>query len=519
MPSLFRALAFLLSGSVTAASVITPSLQRREAFINRTTCNGKTYTYQELAGYGFVASNAVDKFGDNLGGLGSAIALDRSTWKKIRKGSYEGILWTLPDRGWNTEGTINYQPRVHKFRIMFKEKPDATIANPSEPNLQLTYLDPVRFTGPDGTPVTGLDPDVSGFLSYPGFPTLPAATYIGDGVGGPGSGGKRISVDSEGFWVSDEYGPYIYKFDQTGNMVTAIRPPEAYIPRRNGSVSFSANTAPCYDPNKTVTPENAESGRNNNQGLEGLAVTGDGNNLYVLTQSALNQEGGPARQTNRYARLLKYDIRTNRPRFAREFVVPLPQFNNPSSSGKSRTAAQSEIFYIQDGHFFVLSRDSGAGYGQVDSLSLYRQIDVFDIKSATDIKSPANDAATGAIASKDGVLRADIIPATYCSFLDFNVNSQLGRFGLRNGGAQEPGLLNEKWESIAIAPVDGKDGDDDEWFLISLSDNDFITQDGFLNGGQFKYADGSGFSLENQALVFKIKLPERSRPFTQKNGD
>ena len=98
----------------------------------------------------------------------------------------------------NTEGTINYQPRVHKFRIMFKEKPDATIANPSEPNLQLTYLDPVRFTGPDGTPVTGLDPDVSGFLSYPGFPTLPAATYIGDGVGGPGSGGKRISVDSEG---------------------------------------------------------------------------------------------------------------------------------------------------------------------------------------------------------------------------------------------------------------------------------------------------------------------------------
>ena len=299
------------------------------------------------------------------------------------------------------------------------------------------------------------------------------------------------------FWVSDEYGPYIYKFDQTGNMVTAIRPPEAYIPRRNGSVSFSANTAPCYDPNKTVTPENAESGRNNNQGLEGLAVTGDGNNLYVLTQSALNQEGGPARQTNRYARLLKYDIRTNRPRFAREFVVPLPQFNNvslplylyrgkanpswqPSSSGKSRTAAQSEIFYIQDGHFFVLSRDSGAGYGQVDSLSLYRQIDVFDIKSATDIKSPANDAATGAIASKDGVLRADIIPATYCSFLDFNVNSQLGRFGLRNGGAQEPGLLNEKWESIAIAPVDGKDGDDDEWFLISLSDNDFITQDGML---------------------------------------
>ncbi len=100
MPSLFRALAIALSGSIAAASVIGSSLQPRADFVNRTTCNGKTYTYQELAGYGFVPSNAVDKFGDNLGGLGSAIALDRSTWKKISPGSYEGILWTLPDRGW-----------------------------------------------------------------------------------------------------------------------------------------------------------------------------------------------------------------------------------------------------------------------------------------------------------------------------------------------------------------------------------------------------------------------------------
>ncbi len=158
----------------------------------------------------------------------------------------------------------------------------------------------------------------------------------------------------------------------------------------------------------------------------------------------------------------------------------LTNSEQPSSSSNPRTAAQSEIFYIQNGQFFVLARDSGAGYGQDDSQSLYRQIDVFDIKPATDIKSPVNDAATGAIASKDGVLKAGITPATYCPFLDFNVNSQLGRFGLRNGGPQEPGLLNEKWESIAIAPVDGKDGDDDEWFLISLSDNDFITQDGML---------------------------------------
>jgi hypothetical protein len=48
---------------------------------------------------------------------------------------------------------------------------------------------------------------------------------------------------------------------------------------------------------------------------------------------------------------------------------------------------------------------------------------------------------------------------------------------------------------------------DGEYFVFSLSDNDFITQNGFLNGGQFTYADSSGYNLDNQALVFKVTIP------------
>jgi len=211
--------------------------------VNQTTCNGRAYKYQELAGFGYVTSNARDKFGDNLGGLGSALYLEQRSWRK-RGNSYYGVLWALPDRGWNTEGTLNFQPRVHKFNIKFTPEEGATVQDPSGPNLQLNYVDTIRFTGPDGTPVTGLDPDADGpYLTYPGFPDLPSATYEGDGFGGPGPGGRRISVDSEGivvtkdgsFWVSDEYGPYVYKFDGSGRMVLAIRPPEAIIPYRNGT--------------------------------------------------------------------------------------------------------------------------------------------------------------------------------------------------------------------------------------------------------------------------------------------
>lgn len=63
--------------------------------VNQTTCNGQQYIYRELAGYGFIPSNARDKYGDTLGGIGSSIALDKSSWKK-KGNAYTGTLWALP---------------------------------------------------------------------------------------------------------------------------------------------------------------------------------------------------------------------------------------------------------------------------------------------------------------------------------------------------------------------------------------------------------------------------------------
>ena len=79
-------------------------------YVNQTTCNGQIYTYNQLAGYGFIPSNARDKFGDTIGGIGSSIAIDKSTWRKRRNGSYTGILWALPDRGWYVSKRRYYLP-------------------------------------------------------------------------------------------------------------------------------------------------------------------------------------------------------------------------------------------------------------------------------------------------------------------------------------------------------------------------------------------------------------------------
>ncbi|KAK5063179.1 hypothetical protein LTR84_005256 [Exophiala bonariae] len=518
----------MLVGSIIATLLVSlaassPAPRASTNAVNTTVINGKSFVYEALAGYGFTPGNARDKFGDSAGGIGSSAAIDLKSWKLDRKtGIYSGIIWALPDRGWNTEGTLNFQPRVHKFAITFTPNFTATVAKPSPPNLELQYLDTVVFTDPKGNPVTGLDPDAHGpYLTFQGFPDLPSATYQGDGFGGAGSGGRRVSLDSEGlviasdgsFWVSDEYGAYIYRFASSGRMLSAIRPPSAIIPQRNKTDSFSANSPPRYNPDLKITPASNPTGRANNQGLEGLTASPDGNTLYALVQSALDQDGGLNASTRRYARLLEYDITEPfKPVYQAEYVVPLPLITN-----NTRVAAQSEIHYLSDTQFLVLARDSGRGHGQDNSNSAYRHVDVFDISKATNIKGPKYD-STNSSAAPNGVLDTAITPATYYTWLDFNVNSQLNRFGVHNGGAQDAGLLNEKWESLALVPINpksswsdwttGLDSADGEYFLFSLSDNDFITQNGFMNGGKLPYADESGFNLDNQALVFKVSIPK-----------
>jgi hypothetical protein len=75
-----------------------------------------------------------------------------------------------------------------------------------------------------------------------------------------------------------------------------------------------------------------------------------------------------------------------------------------------------------------------------------------------------------------GVVNSGITPATVCPFLDFNINEQLNRFSLHNGGTQDAGMLNEKWEGLALVPA--INGNDNEYFMFASSDNDFISQNG-----------------------------------------
>lgn len=230
--------------------------------------------------------------------------------------------------------------------------------------------------------------------------------------------------------------------------------------------------------------------------------------------------------------MLKYNVTSKvKPTYMAEYVVPLPRYADPTDGNATKTAKQSEVHALANGQFLVLARDSGSGRGSDSTRSVYRHIDIVDLAGATDIKTeagedsngdgdgPGYDCAACSVADpKSGALKPGVVTAEYCSWLDFNDDAQLARFSLRNGGVDDERLLNEKWESIAVVPANPPPGQDigqpgspgpDEYFIFSLSDNDFVTQHGHLNGGKFHYADASGNSIDSQALVFRVRIPPK----------
>jgi hypothetical protein len=457
------------------------------------TVNGRTVISHGLVGVGRIPANQRDRFGETFGS-GSGMAVDTSSWRRDGD-SYSGTLWLLPDRGYNVEGTTDYRPRLNTISFTFTPK-----AKGDQSTIVARLGDAMLLTEADGTPTTGLDPGQGGVRPAKNdFPDLPQASN------------GRISLDTEavvhmpdGTWfIGDEYGPYIYRFSADGKLMSAIRPPEALVPLRNGKTDFASNNPGPGA--KAPSPKNPEFGRQNNQGLEGVTLTPDGKTLVAILQSATRQDGGDAPETRRHTRILFYDVAdAAHPKLMREHVVPLPVFTG--ADGKQKVAAQSEILALGNDLFLLLCRDSGAGYGFKDPKSRYRKIELLDTSKASDIAGSEYDGKTPVAPS--GVLASGVIPATLTPLIDINDNAELNKFGMHNGAPRDRNNLSEKWEAMGLLPALDPAKPDD-WFLFVANDNDFITQDGFQVGAT--YQDPSGVDLDTTFLAYRLTIPGLKR--------
>jgi hypothetical protein len=454
------------------------------------TFGGRTYVSKGLVGVGRLAADLRDKFGETFGS-GSGLAPDPKSWSRAA-GAYRGTLYMLPDRGYNISGTEDYRARLNKLTVVFTPPADPQSMPPEarQHTVEMTLADTMLFRDADGRPLTGLDPTVDSLRpAGGGFPVMPQAPN------------GKISLDAEAvvlmddgsFFIGEEYGPYIYHFSPDGRMLSAIRPPEAFIPKRDGHDSFSSdNPGPGEPP---------ETGRQNNQGFEGVSLTPDGKYLVAVLQSATRQDGGNSPETRQTTRMLVYDIADrDHAKLVHEYVVPLPIFTD--AKGRRRVAAQSELLALGDTRFLLLCRDTGNGYGLEGATSRYRRIELVDIAHATDIAGSQYDGLVPV--APGGNLAGGTAPAVLTTFIDMNDNAQLNKFGLHNGEPKDRNDLYEKWEGMALVPALDPQNPRD-YFLFVSDDNDFITQNGYHAGVAYK--DPSGVDVDTMVLVYRVTLP------------
>lgn len=311
--------------------------------------------------------------GEAVNRIGGFSALDYSG-----KGN---LYAAMADRG-PDDGAVSYPCRVQMLEILIQ--PEAAT------KVSTKLVRTVPFVDTMGRPLTGK----SIFLS--------ATDKLGHRFDPEGF---RFAPDGT-FFVSDEYGPEILRFDANGRELSRYSLPAYY------RVAI---------PSGDRVEENAKNkiGRASNRGLEGIAITPDGKSLIALMQGPLLQdavldETGKVIGTN--CRLIRMAVEGGP---VEEYVYPLDSPLN----------GNSEILAVDVNRFLVIERDSVPG-----EASGYRRIVLCDLTKATNV--------AGTEALRKNLNESTIRPVAKSTFIELLDP----KWGLK--GAEMP----EKIEGLTFGP-------------------------------------------------------------------
>ncbi len=296
-----------------------------------------------------------------LGGIGSGLA-----W------AGGSTFLGLPDRGPNAEAyaggagidnTTSFIARFHTVDLALTPSASGSLPYALTPTLQKTTLlystTPLNYGSTPGLASAVPTQNTAGKYYFTG-----RSDNFASGLSTNPNNARldpeaiRVSNDGKSVFISDEYGPYVYKFDRaTGERTDIFTMPSTFaITNQTSSVN-------------TEIPGNT-SGRVTNKGMEGLAITPDGKTLVGFMQSPLIQDGGDG---GRYNRIVTIDATTHATKqFAYDNRVDGKNYNS------------SEILALNDHQFLVLERD-GKGLGDNGSSAAFKQLRLVDTTGATDV--------------------------------------------------------------------------------------------------------------------------------------
>jgi len=266
------------------------------------------------------------------GGFGSAIS----------RGP-EGQLYLLTDRGPNydfAEETKAFAaPEVGPQVGVFERR--AT---------EITLLRRIPLRNIDGSPITGL-PNPPGPGSTGEAAVSPEGTRLEPDPHGLDTEGIHVLRDGT-FWIADEYGPNLVRFDAAGQVLERVSP---FGPRGRALPAVLAKRRPNY-------------------GFEGLTGDETGRLIVAILQSPLDNPRAAGRESI-HVRIVVFDTQTGA---TRQYLYPL------DAVGFFAT----DIAWVSPTRFLVLERDVGFPGG--DPAGLQKKVFAVDLTEATDVSDQAN---------------------------------------------------------------------------------------------------------------------------------
>ncbi|MDP0491132.1 MAG: esterase-like activity of phytase family protein [Verrucomicrobiota bacterium JB023] len=485
------------TSSTAARQVLTPE----RSIALGADINGVSVRNHGLVGAGRLSGDTLDVFGETMGAASGLFITD---WAyNAVSGEYSGVFQVLPDRGFNANGIFsNYGARVHEVDFTFTPYYGAgpvgqtqIVPTYNDVSTKLTYQDGgvTKFT-------TGLDNTGVGTLFGQSVGTAMAAN-------GPGGATEELmALDAEAIhlfsdgsgYISDEYGTYIVRFNASMEMTGITQLPEASRPYQGGALNFTSVGAP-------------DTGRRNNQGLEGMSVSPDETRLIAVMQSALIQDNGAGNAGRKMTRIYVFDIvgaNRENPVLIEEYALELPTLDTDGDgSGIDRTAASSEIVAIDNFRFLMLPRDSsGLGTGS-DNPSVVKSIDLVDYSNATNLIGTYD--GEGAAIAPGGVLEPGIIPAESAQVINMVATADLEKFGFNTDNANpDQFTFNEKWEGFGLVPNPATPETND-YFLFVANDNDFQSSNVMRldeNGDLVSEGDQTAGGIVNDAVFLAYAI-------------
>jgi hypothetical protein len=339
-----------------------------------------------LIGVGAIAGDSLDLSGldgdicqrDNstvcipratFGGFGSALAYT----------GHDDVFLAVPDRGPFDGRTTPGVPYINRFHFIHMV---VELGVPF-PNIRTRLLD-TRILKSENRRLVG---DAYSF----GTDNTPPLRFDPEGV--------TVGRDKT-FFISDEYGPYVYEFDRDGSVIRRLPVPAKFlIAKPGGDLDNAGNSLELY-------PNNNTSGRQANRGMEGLAITPDGRFLVGIMQNALIQDNGldnntPPGRVGLNNRILRINLQTGQ---TQEYVYVMDAIN--------QGRGVNEMLALNDHEFLVLERDNRTFVPTPPATAaepLLKRIYKIDLNKAglTDVSSIASLPATGTALAGLGIVPVD----------------------------------------------------------------------------------------------------------------